>query len=423
MLKKCIKDRVAVKFGQAERAMDFLSIEMPDLVIIDFSDENLDLEYLTSEIKNDAWLLNSGIIGLSDSPRKLRKSEQLNGLNIIALVDYSMIEQQFPGIVRIIWQNRRILSQRFIGADLGSNISVSFEIHNDPVEAYCFTNLICNFLYNLNRIDNKGKDSLNVVLIELLINAIEHGNCGITFEEKSDWLNSGKEIYELIRKKCADPEISARKVLLDYTIHPTHTSFCIKDDGNGFDWRSIKKKTQNGKLLELHGRGIPISQGIVQNLTYNDKGNSLSFDFKHQTGVANVTPALFKHLETVNVKKGEIIFREEELSNYLYYVISGSYEVLVENIQVSILSPDDIFIGEMSFLLNNRRSATVKALSDGSLIRITKKDFVEGIREKPHYSLFLSRLLANRIERLNHIISEIPAHCPQAMPKCLKAVS
>jgi hypothetical protein len=64
-------------------------------------------------------------------------------------------------------------------------------------------------------------------------------------------------------------------------------------------------------------------------------------------------------------------------------------------------SEDDVFLGEMSFLLNNRRSATVKAASGGRLIRVSKREFVDAIKKKPHYALLLARLLAQRIHRIN----------------------
>lgn len=403
ILKQCENEPEAFQLVDSESAMEYLSIEMPELVVIDFSDEKIDIDKLGQEIRKDPWLLNSGIIGLTCHPRELRKSSRLVGLNTLALIHLGMLEQQLPGVIRIICHNRRILSQRFIGADLGSNIAVSFQLHNDPLEAYCFTNLICNFLFNLNKIDANGKDALNIVLVELLINAIEHGNCGISYEEKSSWLESGGEIFQLIQEKCKDPEIAKRKIQLDYRIHPTHTSFHIQDEGDGFDWQEINLKTNKKDLLDLHGRGILISCGITDNLTFNEKGNGVSFDFQHQEGIANVTPALFKNLKTVEIKKDDIIFHEGELCNYLYYIVRGNFEVLVEKTVISNLTPDDIFIGEMSFLLNNKRSATVRATTDGCLIRISKKDFVEGIREKPHYSLFLSKLLAKRIERLNHL--------------------
>jgi CRP-like cAMP-binding protein len=68
---------------------------------------------------------------------------------------------------------------------------------------------------------------------------------------------------------------------------------------------------------------------------------------------------------------------------------------------VSTLSEEDIFLGEMSFLLEHRRTATVRATTNGRLIKVSKRAFVEAIKRKPHYALLLARLLAQRIERIN----------------------
>ena len=68
---------------------------------------------------------------------------------------------------------------------------------------------------------------------------------------------------------------------------------------------------------------------------------------------------------------------------------------------VATLTPDDIFLGEMSFLLGNRRSATVVARGDVRLVKVTKNAFVTGIQKQPHYGIFLARLLAQRLSRLN----------------------
>ena len=69
--------------------------------------------------------------------------------------------------------------------------------------------------------------------------------------------------------------------------------------------------------------------------------------------------------------------------------------------QLSVLTPADMFVGEMSFLINNRRSATVTSLGRSSLIKISKVDFVNLIRRNPHYGMFLARLLAQRLSKLN----------------------
>ena len=55
----------------------------------------------------------------------------------------------------------------------------------------------------------------------------------------------------------------------------------------------------------------------------------------------------------------------------------------------------------MSFLLNKKRSATVRAESEGKLILLTRKTFVNVIQDYPHYGIFLSRLLAKRLVRAN----------------------
>lgn len=56
-----------------------------------------------------------------------------------------------------------------------------------------------------------------------------------------------------------------------------------------------------------------------------------------------------------------------------------------------------MFIGEMSFLLNDKRSATILSIGRGRLIKIPKAAFLGLIRKNPHYGIFLSKLLAQRL--------------------------
>ena len=58
-------------------------------------------------------------------------------------------------------------------------------------------------------------------------------------------------------------------------------------------------------------------------------------------------------------------------------------------------------MGEMAFLLNNKRSAAVYAEEKGKLIKISRKSFVHVMKNYPHYGIFLSKLLARKIVRAN----------------------
>ncbi len=392
-----------IHLSDLETAEEYLRIEMPELAVICFSEEKLDCGHLLATIKSDSWLLSTGLICLCESPARLREEGVTSGTNIIALLETARVSRQLPQVISIISNNRQMLFHRVIGSDFGADMTATFELRNNTLEAGVFTNLICNYLYNMNCIDISLREQLNFVLIELLINAIEHGNCGITYEEKTRWLekNSNSNINDLIDQRCSDPVIAARKVFLQYDIRPEISTFKITDEGAGFNWRALKAPDINEQALSLHGRGIALSRGMTSKLTYNDLGNEVEFEFAHQRGLSNVSPALFQDLEKVAFKSGEVIFQEGEPSNFLYFICSGAFEVLVNGRRVSTLHPEDIFLGEMSFLLSNRRSATVKAVSEATVIRVSKKEFVEGIKEKPHYALFLARLLARRIERLN----------------------
>jgi CRP-like cAMP-binding protein len=136
-------------------------------------------------------------------------------------------------------------------------------------------------------------------------------------------------------------------------------------------------------------------------LRYNDKGNQVTLNIKHDMSVEPEIPLGFAKEQVVMVKKGDIVLKEGEVSDYLYYISSGKYNVFHNRRHVGTLSPQDIFMGEMSFLLNQKRSASVRAETPGKLILLTRDNFVNVIREYPYYGVFLSKLLAKRLVRSN----------------------
>lgn len=383
------------------QALDFLNMEMPDLALIDCSDPSFDAFGLIRSITDDPWLFHGGIIALCEEYESSEKLEAVKGANIVATIMREDLAKHLPTIMAVVRNNRRILYQRELGADLVSNISGSFKLANDTVEAACYANLVSNFLCTSKRIDVDKKSVLAMSIYEMLINAIEHGNCGINYTEKTAWLEQGRNIGDLIQEKCMQPGIAAKRVTFEYAFLRDCARFLIGDEGGGFDWRSFVEEKHKTEIMELHGRGIVMTKGFTRNLRYNETGNEVSFEITYQKDLTVVTPGLFKFMESREVGGEEIVFNYGETSDYLYYIVKGQYDVIVNDKVISTLCPDDIFMGEMSFLLNNRRSATVKAKIPGKLIQISKKDFVEAIKRKPQYALFLSRLLAQRIQRLN----------------------
>jgi hypothetical protein len=379
--------------------IEFLKYELPEMKIFYFSDPNIDGLGILKEIQEDPWLHYGGIIGIHDNMNDKMLLEAMRDANIIAVLRKKEFISNLSRLLRIVRQNKQILFQRGIQQHLLKTISGAFVMDNDPLDITTYTNLITNYLYNSNLIGRDEKDKLHVALLELLINAIEHGNCKIGFDEKTAWLEKNGDIMELIREKNRDPAVKARKVFFSYTITPDKSRFTIRDEGEGFDWRS--RISAEPDSPGLHGMGMKMADLYVRELSYNDKGNEVSFEVEHQKAESNAIPKIFERSEEVHFKDGAYVCSEGEETDVLYYIVSGTLFVYSKGKYVSSLTPDDLFMGEMAFLLSNKRSATVVAKGPCTLIKISKQDFVNLIKGNPHYGIFLARLLAQRLARLN----------------------
>ncbi len=99
-----------------------------------------------------------------------------------------------------------------------------------------------------------------MALSELILNSIEHGNCEISYSEKSEWLATGEAIFELIAERCREPNIARRKVSLNWDIDDETCRFTIRDEGKGFDVLAFRDKLKGDARDRLHGRGIIMAQ-------------------------------------------------------------------------------------------------------------------------------------------------------------------
>jgi anti-sigma regulatory factor (Ser/Thr protein kinase) len=388
-----------VFFSDRGEVIEFLKYELPEVKIFYFSDPSVDCLGVLREIQEDPWLHYGGIIGIHDNMDDKQLLEAMHDANIIAVLRKKEFMANLPRLLRIVLQNKQILFQRGIQQHLLKTISGAFVIDNDPLDITTYTNLVTNYLYNSNLIGRDDKEKLHVALLELLVNAIEHGNCRIGFDEKTAWLERNRDIMDLIREKNKDARVKSRKVYFSYTITPERSRFSIRDEGEGFDWRA--RLAAAPETPGLHGMGMKMANLYVRDLSYNEKGNEVAFENEHRKAESNAIPKIFERSEEIAFGDGEYICSEGEESDFLYYIVSGILYVYSKGKFVSSLTPDDLFMGEMSFLLSNRRSATVVAKGPCTLIKISKQDFVNLIKENPHYGIFLARLLAQRLARLN----------------------
>ncbi|MBL8018743.1 MAG: ATP-binding protein [Leptospirales bacterium] len=119
-------------------------------------------------------------------------------------------------------------------------------------------------------------EEMQLCLREMIVNAIEHGNLEISYEEKTRAQAQGDYLeYLLDRQKV--PRYQNRRVKIEYSLRADRAWFRITDEGSGFDHRGFSA-TERARLLDprsSHGRGVAIARRFFDVLRFNEVGNQV----------------------------------------------------------------------------------------------------------------------------------------------------
>jgi anti-sigma regulatory factor (Ser/Thr protein kinase) len=125
--------------------------------------------------------------------------------------------------------------------------------------------------------NNTNNPNENLVICELLNNAIEHGNLGITYDEKSELIEKDIFLEEIERRQnLLENREKYAEVIIEKCIEGG-MMVTITDQGKGFDFNKYLS-IDNSRLFESHGRGIAIANTILK-IQYLDKGNKVMVYF------------------------------------------------------------------------------------------------------------------------------------------------
>lgn len=97
---------------------------------------------------------------------------------------------------------------------------------------------------------------------------------------------------------------------------------------------------------------------------------------------------------------GEVIITQGERAQYVFNLTAGLADVLVDDVPVGIISPGEIF-GAMAALTHAERSATVRARSRCSVVKVPTSQFTDLIKSNPATIHALLTDMANSIVSLN----------------------
>ena len=117
-------------------------------------------------------------------------------------------------------------------------------------------------------------ESASSGLLELLLNAVEHGNLGITYEEKKQLMLD--DVWEQeVRRRLLLPRYAGRVGTVFFTRGDDALEFRITDQGGGFQWEQYLELDPQ-RSLDPNGRGIAMARRLsFSKVEYFGCGNTV----------------------------------------------------------------------------------------------------------------------------------------------------
>lgn len=109
-------------------------------------------------------------------------------------------------------------------------------------------------------------------LSEIVMNAVEHGNLGVGYEEKTRLLATDTW-HEEIQRRLSLPANAQKYVDIQIKKQPDKITALVTDQGLGFDYKKYLHFDE-GRVFDTHGRGIAMAS-VALDVEFLEKGNKV----------------------------------------------------------------------------------------------------------------------------------------------------
>ncbi len=227
--------------------------------------------------------------GLKDLVR-VKRSRKTESIPVIMLDTNSQHEKQLEAIRKGACQivestnNVQQLKLAFLSG-LGSThslnrLEVMLKNHKNSLEHLTHATFIFRTIaeaHNLAQTLSLACLEVNRVamgLTEILVNAVEHGNLGFSFEDKT-WHHDNNTWQIEIEKRQNSSESKNKYVTIQVAQNDQMIIFTVTDQGTGFDYAKYMSIDPE-QVEQNHGRGISLARLVAfEKLEYHPPGNKV----------------------------------------------------------------------------------------------------------------------------------------------------
>lgn len=277
MLREILRELVAMRghdvilASDGKEALELFKKETPDLVISDIIMPQMDGLKFLSEIRQldqDTLVVMTTGLGKEEftlEALRLRANDFIKK-PIEPSILFPLIDK-YAGIV----ESRTRLSETLnYCVRRSSTMKIDNRMEMIPMVAQRL------LMETYDMIPHDQRLGLKIALVELLANAVEHGNLNITCEEKQSAMEESLEgIDNLREERLRNDEFARRRVTIDFVMNPESCEWTITDEGLGFDFTTLPNPLDPENLAQPNGRGIFLARLSFEELEFLGKGNSV----------------------------------------------------------------------------------------------------------------------------------------------------
>lgn len=130
-----------------------------------------------------------------------------------------------------------------------------------------------------------------------------------------------------------------------------------------------------------------------------------------------VLARLAAYMDPISVRAGDTIIAEGDTGDALYIVVRGTFAVLSGPTarRLNTIGPGH-YLGELALLIDEPRSATVRADTDGELLRLDRQQFVELLGRDAGAARAVAMTLARRLRHRDGALSDEAEAAVAALP-------
>jgi CheY-like chemotaxis protein/anti-sigma regulatory factor (Ser/Thr protein kinase) len=164
------------------------------------------------------------------------------------------------------------------------SMSASFRLENDPAMLTSVVAYLQGVIHEMGILSEGERLRAGVALEEALLNAAYHGNLEVSSELRE---HDHSAYYDLARQRARQSPFCDRGILVDVDLCEDRIRYIVRDEGPGFDPKTLPDPTDPANLDRPCGRGLLLMRTFMDDVDYNHSGNEVTL-IKYAT----IRPAL-----------------------------------------------------------------------------------------------------------------------------------